>query len=235
MKVACSGSLGFSFNNQQSKFNNSPWLRGSVGKSSCRLLLGHAVHGAEAPYEISAVDGDDLAGGEDLGESVESNAVIGVVEYWNENSPVRDIEIGVACGQAATLENYRARHGEFDDLKLLAVLIGSCAEAAEVFGEGRMVGIGSVGFHHGDDCARGNEAGDVIDMAVSVVASDALTEPDDFLNAEVVRENLLVVLPVETGIAFLDFAEKAFFCGEESTLSVDVDGTTFKHYTMFVS
>ena len=34
------------------------------------LLLGHAVHRAQSPNEVSRVDGDDFAGGEELRERV---------------------------------------------------------------------------------------------------------------------------------------------------------------------
>src|SRR6185312_8948453 len=40
-----------------------------------RLLLGHAVEGAEAPDEVNAVHADDMTAGKNLSENVESKPV----------------------------------------------------------------------------------------------------------------------------------------------------------------
>jgi hypothetical protein len=57
--------------------------RSARARRSAGLLLGHAVHGAEAPDQVSGVDGHYLAGGEELSQSVEGDAVVRVVEDRN--------------------------------------------------------------------------------------------------------------------------------------------------------
>ena len=93
------------------------------------MLLGHAVHGAESPDEISGIDGHDLALGEGLSESVERSAVVWTIEDRDKHDIIRDIEICITGGQAASLENYRLRHGNFDDLKRLPRVIPGALQA----------------------------------------------------------------------------------------------------------
>ena len=67
-------------------------------------------------------------------------------------------------------------------------------EALEIFGERQMVLVGCVGLDGGEDGVGGDEAGDVVDVAVGVVARAASVEPDDLLDAEVVVKGLLLLL-----------------------------------------
>ncbi len=145
----------------------------------CRLLWGwlllrHAVQCAEPPDQISAVDADDLAVGEEVSEDVEGEAVVGIVEDGNENEAIGNVEIGVAGGEAASFEEHWAGHGEFDDGERLAILVGGGAEAADVFAQRLVVGVVGVGFDDGDDGVRRDEASEIIDVAVGVVAGVAV-------------------------------------------------------------
>jgi len=63
------------------------------------------VEGAEAPDEVYGVDADDFAGGEAAGDDVEGVAVVGVVEGGDQDESVRDVEIGVAGGEALAFED----------------------------------------------------------------------------------------------------------------------------------
>ncbi len=107
------------------------------------------------------------------------------------------------------------------------------AQAVEVFGEGEVVLVVGVGFDGGEDGVFGDEAGDVVDVAVGVVAGAAAVEPDGLVDAEVVVEGLLEVLAgfvfvAEAGVALLDFGEEALFGGEEDAGAVGVDGAAFE-------
>ncbi len=66
-------------------------------------------------------------------------------------------------------------------------------------------------------------------MAVSVVAGDAVFQPENICDAEIVLENFGVVFAGEAGIAFLRFAEKAFFRGEQRAAAVHIDAAAFQN------
>ena len=85
--------------------------------------MSHAVDGAEAEDEVAAIDVYDFAIRKMFGDDVECHAIVGVVENRNEDKFVADIEIGVAGGEALTVEIDRRRHGKFFDAERLAVLV----------------------------------------------------------------------------------------------------------------
>jgi len=190
------------------------------------------VEGAEAPDEVYGVDAYDLAVGEAAGDDVEGVAVVAVVEGGDEDERVGDVEVGVAGGEALALEDYGRGHGEFDDLEGFVLEVAEAAEAVEVFGEGEMVFVVGVGLDAGEDFIFVDEAGDVVDVAVGVVAGAALVEPENFFDAEVVVEGSFEVLAsfgfgAEAGVAFLNFGEETFFGGEEEAGTVGVDAAAF--------
>src|ERR1700722_20499351 len=84
-------------------------------------------------------------------------------------------------------------------------------------------------FYHGDYGVGGDEAREVINVAVCVVPGDPPAKPDDVRCAQVVGESFLIVDAGHAGIALLHFAEQAFLGGEDRAASVDVDGTAFEY------
>ena len=90
-----------------------------------------------------------------------------------------------------------------------------------------------VGLDGGEDGVFGDEAGDVVDVAVGVVAGAASVEPDGLVDAEVVVEGLLEVLAglvsvPRPGLRCWIFGEEALFGGEEDAGAVGVDGAAFE-------
>ena len=146
---------------------------------SCGLLLGEAVEGAQAPDEVDGVDADDFAIGEAAGYDVEGVAVVAVVEGGDEDERVGDVEVGVAGGETLVGEDDGRRHGEFDDFEGLVFEVAEAAEAVEILGEEEVVFVAGVGLDAGEDFVFADEAGDVVDVAVGVVAGAAFVEPED--------------------------------------------------------
>src|SRR5262249_54155243 len=80
----------------------------------------------------------------------------------------------------------------------------------EVVEERLVIGVGRVVLDDRDDCSGADETGEVVDVAVGVVADDAAAEPEDVADAEVIGEDALEGLPVESRVPGLDRAEEAF-------------------------
>src|SRR5882757_10354426 len=95
---------------------------------SCGFLLGEAVEGAQAPDQVDGVDADDLAVGEAAGDDVEGVAVVAVVEGGDEDEAVRDVEVGVAGGEALAFEGDGRGHGKFDDFEWFVFEVAEAAE-----------------------------------------------------------------------------------------------------------
>jgi len=111
---------------------------------------------------------------------------------------------------------------------LLAVERARGFEASEIFGERRVVEVAGVGLDGGDDGGGRNEARDVVDVAVRVVASDAAVEPENLIDAEKIVEGLFELGAADAGVALLHFAQQTLLGGEQDALAVGVDGTAFE-------
>ena len=86
-------------------------------------------------------------------------------------------------------------------------------------------GIGIDACDHG---VRGNEAGDVVDVAVRVVTDNAGAKPDNILNAEKFGKDALVVALLHSRVPLLHATEQALFGGDQRTASVHVERSAFK-------
>src|SRR4029077_6807217 len=188
------------------------------------------MHGAKTPYEISRVDGDDFALRKKLRQGVQRDTVVGTIENRRENDSVSNVEISVACGKSAAFEDNWLRHGDLYNIEGPAVLIASGLQAAEVGAERAVIRVFRVGLDHGDHGVGRDEAGQVVDVAVGVVAQNAAAQPDHVRRSQVVGEELFVVDAGHVRVALLLFAEEAFFGGKQSAAPVDVDGPAFKNH-----
>ena len=99
-----------------------------------------------------------------------------------------------------------------------------------------MVFVVGVGLDGGEDLILADKAGDVVHVAVRVVAGAAAMQPDGLVDAEVVVEGLFQVtagrLVAEAGVALLDFTEEALFSGEEDSCAIGVDAAAFEDDAM---
>src|SRR5689334_20853947 len=72
----------------------------SVPLRTYRLLLRQTMQCPEAEDQVAAIDADDLAVREDLGQCIEGDAVGRVVEGRNKDDPIGDVEVRVAGRQS---------------------------------------------------------------------------------------------------------------------------------------
>src|SRR5262245_37749958 len=77
---------------------------------------------------------------------------------------------------------------------------------------------------HRHDGAWIDEAGEVVDVPMRVVAGDAASEPEDIAHAEVVRERPLQRVPRQAGVPRLRLAQQTLLRREQRPASVHVDG-----------
>src|ERR1700722_6468104 len=87
---------------------------------SCRrLLLRHAMHGAQAPNQVAGIDRNDRTGSKEFSKRVQRDAVVGIVEHGNKHDAVSYIKIRVAGRESAAFEDHRAWHGNLNDVQTL--------------------------------------------------------------------------------------------------------------------
>src|ERR1700674_388606 len=106
------------------------------------------------------------------------------------------------------------RHGNFDDLEFVSSGSAGVFQSAQVRMQGRAVLAPLIRLDHRDHGIGSDEASDVIDVPMSVIAGDAAIEPDDGLRAKIVGEEMLVGGAVHGWVALLSRGEQAFLSGE---------------------
>ena len=88
-------------------------------------------------------------------------------------------------------------------------------QPAQVVHRPAMVVVGRVRFDGEHHRVLVDEAGDVVDMAVGVVADASFTEPDGVGDAEPLGEERLVVGPPQAGVAHLHVAQQPLLGHEQ--------------------
>ena len=129
------------------------------------------------------MDADDFPLRKKLGKNVQRHAVVGIVEGGNQNQTVGDIEIGVTGRQALATKDHRPRHRQLDQRELLIVQRAGGFEAGKVLGQRSVVGVAGIRLDGGHNGGGSDEAADVVDVAVRVVAGDSAAQPNYLLNA----------------------------------------------------
>src|SRR5260370_37848287 len=158
---------------------------------------------AEAEDQIAAGDADDFASGEQAGEGVESDAIVGIVERGDDDEFVGDVKIGVAGGEALIVKINGRGHGKSFDAEGAAVKVFHGLQEGEIFLERNVVGAVGILLDDGDDGGWADEAGKIVDMAMRVVAGDAIFQPENLRDAEIAAEDVGVVFAGESMIALL--------------------------------
>ncbi len=95
--------------------------------------------------------------------------------------------------------------------------------------QGRVVFAPLIRLDHRDHGIGSDESGDVIHVAVSVVAGDAAFEPDDGLRAKIIGEQFFIGRAAHGRVALLSGGEQAFLSRDESAAAVDIDRAAFEH------
>ncbi len=100
--------------------------------------------------------------------------------------------------------------GKRFDAERAAVLIFHLAKQGEIFLQGLVVRFRRIVFHDGDHRRRIHKAREIVDVAVRVIAGDAVFEPQNIRDAEIVAEDGCQFLARNAGIARLNRTQQAF-------------------------
>lgn len=183
------------------------------------------MEGAETPDDVGGVDADDFAVGEESLEDV-GGLVVGEATVGGEDDfAIGNVEVGIGGREALVVVEDDVGHGKLHDGGLLAVGETAAVEHLEVLLQGFVVLIPGVLFDDGDDGVGRDEAREVVDMTVGVIADNAFTEPDDIINTIIVTKIAFYLVLIELWIAV--GIEKARGGGEEVATAVDINAAAF--------
>lgn len=175
----------------------------------------------ETPDDIGGVDADDFTVGEtgfeDVGSFVVGEAAVG----GEDDFVVGDVEIGIAGREPLVVVEDHIRHGKLHDSGLLTIGKAATIESLEVLLQHIEVFVPTVVFYCGDNSVRRDEATEVINVAVGVVAHDSVAQPNDIINTVIVFKILFYLTLIQEGVSV--WVEEAGGSGEEVTTAVHID------------
>ena len=108
--------------------------------------------------------------------------------------------------------------------------VGHLPQALQVFLEDRVIRVRRIGFAGGQHGARADEAGNVIDVAVGVVADNAALQPQNLFHSQHPAQRGFNLLARHSRIALLHRAEQALLGGQQQAASVHVNRSAFEHH-----
>lgn len=187
------------------------------------------MQGAEPPDEVVAINADRLAVGETGTDDFKRAGIgSGLAEGGHEHRAIDNEVIRVAGRNTLAIEAKGARHGQFDDVELLACRSAEAAESLQVGGKDLVVFILRIRFDAGDETVVFEKPGHVINVTIGIVADDALAEPEKAGHAEVVAQDALDLLAIQVRVAIR--MEKALLTGEKQSLVIHLDGAALEHH-----
>ena len=105
--------------------------------------------------------------------------VVGIVEHRHEHDFIGNIKIGVARRQTRAGGEKRRRTGQGDNIQFPTVLVARALQALVVFSQAAVIIVLRIRLSNTGNGRRIDEARDVVDMAVGIVADDTIAEPED--------------------------------------------------------
>src|SRR3954451_14142152 len=95
-----------------------------------------------------------------------------------------------------------------------------------------MVLVAAVRLNRRNHGPRADEARDIVNVTVRVVAFNTAAEPNDVVHTQILREDLFEIFFAEPAIALLLARKQTFFGGEHRPAAIDVYAAAFEDYAM---
>ena len=150
------------------------------------FLLGDTMKGAEPPDEFSGIDPNHFVLRHLALQNFDGAIIVWLTIGRHQDNPVRDVKIRVARRQALAFVFDEARHREFNDSKWLTRFVTERLEPSKVVLEDSVVFIRRVLFNRCHDGSLIDEAANVVNMPIRIVAYNSFTEPQHVGDAKVI-------------------------------------------------
>src|SRR5262249_54059658 len=137
------------------------------------------MNGAETVHHGCGMNTGDAMRWEATLNNLQSALIVGVTENRNDYDRVANVKVGVARREARTAIPDVTGHWELQDFQTEA------HKFVVVLFQYGIVLIGGIVFERAKHSVFADEARDVIDVAVCVVANDAFAEPEHGRNIKV--------------------------------------------------
>src|SRR5262249_52769606 len=154
----------------------------------------------QSPDQFAAIDADHASIRETFAESGYCSFIARIGKRGNEHTRVCDIKIRVTRRESQYFAHNLLRHRKREDVEFAAMDF-HLELASEVLLERLVIFVGAIFFNDSDDSSLRYKAGEIIDVTIGVVAGDAVTEPQNFGDAEIIAQTLLDFISRKIGIS----------------------------------
>src|SRR5882757_4774599 len=158
------------------------------------FLLRHTVYRAQAENQIETRNSNNFAGRKQISKLSEGYGVFRIVERRHEHNLIRNIKISVARGKPLPIEIYGCGHGQSFNAQRVAVLIFHLAKQRKILLQRRVIRFGRIFFNYGHHRRGIHETRQIVHVAVRVVPSDPVLEPQNVSDAEKFPEDFFQLL-----------------------------------------
>src|SRR5882762_7478992 len=194
------------------------------------FLLRHAVYRTQTENQIETCNSDNCAARKQISKLSEGHGVIRVVKRRYEHNLIRNIKISVARGKPLPIEIHDRGHGQCFNAQHVAVLIFHLAKQRQILLQRLVIRLGRIFFNYGHHRRGIHKARQIVHVAVRVVPSDTVLEPQNVRHAEKVSEDFFQFLAYKPWIARLHRTQQAFLRCEQRTAAVYVDAASLDHH-----
>ena len=188
--------------------------------------------------QINATDPHNFSGWKQLLQNRKCFRVVVVVEDGNQDFLVADVEVCVACREPFVFVADHFGHRQLDNLQFVAVLINDCLAECHSSLLSTVICVVLVVFISADDGCWVDESGQVVNVAVGVVAQDSIFQPNKMASLQGSRIGIFSIsfLP---RLRIAVTVQQTLLSGKEGAFAVDIYGAAFqtmpglKHFNAF--
>src|SRR5690349_7902548 len=185
---------------------------------------------AKTPNQIDRVNPNHRTIGDQLTENPQRHSIVWIVERWNQDCCIRNVEICIARRQSLAVEYQWLRHWYRNKLYLRPVFEPHRLQPLDVLFKDGIIVVVIVLLatdHHGGWVHKPTK---IVDMPVRVITGDAFSEPQHVSHTEVVSKRRFHFFTRETRVPHLNLRiEQAFLGRDQSAPSVYFDGAPFQN------
>ena len=143
------------------------------------------MQGAKPPNNFRAVHRHHFTTGKTLADNATGFGIATfLLEGRHQDGVIDDEKIGITRGHHLILDDEWLWHGKRYDFQRPAPHGGEALQSFEVLREDTMIRTPAILLHTGYDTIGAEEAGDIVDVAIGIVAFDAIAQPKDPAHAK---------------------------------------------------
>ncbi len=157
---------------------------------------------AKAPNQFAAIDPDDVTIRKTFAQDRECGFIGRIGERRRKHAGICDVEVRIASRQPQAFAHDLLRHWQRNDFNRATVNF-HCLQAREIFLKWLVIFVVTIFFDDRHNRSFGNKTREIVDVAIGIVAGDAVAKPENIANSQIIPQALLDLLARQIWISIL--------------------------------